>query len=350
MKRITWIVLGELVLLTMAQAASFDCGKVKSNIEKLICGDAALSKLDEELSASYKIALEDERQVDSFRQTQKQWLKERNGCSDAACVKLAYETRLKSLTVLLARSSDVGEPTNLKVTSSTQGGDWTYRDGGGKNQPLCHELLKRLNRYDRDESLENRCSFPVIASYPQFTMPPWEELDLKTHEELLFKLMKYSGEGGPDGYFHLLPGLKQRAPDSTYRYKAKQFAKEGVHLRMWRTRLVQHYGTGPIVSAPPGEQAIVQMYIPMPKEGLDTYCVGKPKPAKVNSLELLFIVTADLSGPDPNVDPGTFGILGGRDLVIYEGQPWLVSSEDIWRDGVLMLNQYCDFEFVKWKK
>jgi hypothetical protein len=162
--------------------------------------------------------------------------------------------------------------------------------------------------------------------------------------------MKYSGEGGPDGYFHLLPGLKQRAPDSTYRYKAKQFAKEGVHLRMWRTRLVQHYGTGPIVSAPPGEQAIVQMYIPMPKEGLDTYCVGKPKPAKVNSLELLFIVTADLSGPDPNVDPGTFGILGGRDLVIYEGQPWLVSSEDIWRDGVLMLNQYCDFEFVKWKK
>ncbi len=41
-----------------AQAASFDCGKAKTRVEKLICANAELSKLDEQLSREYKAALE----------------------------------------------------------------------------------------------------------------------------------------------------------------------------------------------------------------------------------------------------------------------------------------------------
>lgn len=225
--------------------------------------------------------------------------------------------------------------------TSAQGGDWTYREGAGKNELLCRDLLKRLNRYARD----GKCSLPVIASYPKFTAPPWAELDPKMYEELLVKLEKY-GDGGPSYYFHLLPGLKERQPESVYRYRAKRFIEQGGRLRMWRTRLVKHYGTGPIVPAPSGEQTVVQMYIPIPKENQDTYCVGKPKPTQANALALIYIVAADLGGLDPNVDPGTYGILGGHDLVIYEGKPLLIGSESIWRDGELMLDRLCNFEFV----
>lgn len=340
MKLISWVVLVFLALTMPVHAASFDCEKASSKVEKLICNSPEISKLDDGLAKTYQETLlkVNEEKKKRLVIEQRNWLKQsRNNCSDEACVKQAYTSRLEALAVFLISKTLV------------QFGDWIYRDGGGKNESLCHELLKRLNRYDRDEGLENRCSFPVIASYPQFTAPPWEELDLGKNEELLFKLMKYGGEGGPDGYFHLLPELKQRSPDSAYRYKAKRFVEEGGRLRVWRTRLVNQYGTGPIVSAPPGEQTIVQMIFSVPKVNQDAYCVGKPKPTSVYGAALLYIVTSDLSGPDPNVDPGTYGILGGHDLVIYEGKPLLVGSESIWQDGELRLSQLCDFEFITGK-
>jgi uncharacterized protein len=97
MKRLFLIVLGWLALSFAAQAASFDCVKAVSKVEKLICADSELSKLDEELAAAYKTALQDEQKADSIRQVQKRWIKERNDCADVACVKRAYEVRLLGL-------------------------------------------------------------------------------------------------------------------------------------------------------------------------------------------------------------------------------------------------------------
>ena len=98
MKQISWIVLGCLALPPTAQAASFDCSKAISTVEKLICGNDELSKLDEELNAAYKYALDDEKQAGRTRQAQKKWMTARNGCSDAACIKLAYQNRIFELT------------------------------------------------------------------------------------------------------------------------------------------------------------------------------------------------------------------------------------------------------------
>ena len=81
-----------------AQSASFDCGKAASNVEKLICGNAELSKLDENLNNAYLrvIARSDVKQkaIDS----QRQWLKnERNVCRSTECIKIAYEKRISEL-------------------------------------------------------------------------------------------------------------------------------------------------------------------------------------------------------------------------------------------------------------
>jgi len=81
----------------LADAASFDCKKATTDIEKMICADPELSKLDEELNAAYKTARLDKKEADVIKQAQKQWMKERDSCADADCVKLAYEARLSSL-------------------------------------------------------------------------------------------------------------------------------------------------------------------------------------------------------------------------------------------------------------
>jgi uncharacterized protein len=97
MKRIAWVVLGWLPLLTIAHAASFDCEKSNNQVEKLICTDDELSKLDEQMAGFYETALLDKNWAGTVRQTQKQWLTERNSCSDAACVKNAYVSRMRNI-------------------------------------------------------------------------------------------------------------------------------------------------------------------------------------------------------------------------------------------------------------
>jgi uncharacterized protein YecT (DUF1311 family) len=80
-----------------AQSASFDCQKAWAKVEKTICSDPALSKLDDELAAAYKSALQTG-DAPGIKAGQKSWLKGRNGCKeDTECLRYAYQARLKSL-------------------------------------------------------------------------------------------------------------------------------------------------------------------------------------------------------------------------------------------------------------
>lgn len=89
------------------QAASFDCTKASTKIEKLICGNNELSKLDEALSRIYQQALDrsiqaldpsiDRQQV---IKEQREWLKNtRNICGDVECLKDAYKKRIDSINI-----------------------------------------------------------------------------------------------------------------------------------------------------------------------------------------------------------------------------------------------------------
>ncbi len=87
-----------LIIPASACAASFDCGKATSEVEKIICGDAALSKLDDALNEAYLKALERPDDKEQTIQSQKWWLKnERNKCRDGQCLKKTYGTRIREL-------------------------------------------------------------------------------------------------------------------------------------------------------------------------------------------------------------------------------------------------------------
>ena len=111
------LILPALFLLTIAvnvDAASFDCGKAASEVEKLICGDDELSKLDESLNKAYLQALKRTDIKEQTIKSQRQWLKnERNACQNAECIKKAYETRIKELRLSVRNGPDCGETPDL---------------------------------------------------------------------------------------------------------------------------------------------------------------------------------------------------------------------------------------------
>jgi uncharacterized protein YecT (DUF1311 family) len=95
------VLLGIFFLFTVAgeiNAASFDCEKASSEVEKTICSDDELSKLDETLNKVYLQALKRTDIKEQTIESQKQWLKKvRDACQDADCLKEAYENRIWEL-------------------------------------------------------------------------------------------------------------------------------------------------------------------------------------------------------------------------------------------------------------
>ena len=84
----------------LTYSASFDCTKAKSPVEKAICSDTELGKLDEDLSKVYKDALK-EHPVENYVKTrQRAWLKTNSNCDKsklATCLKENYKERIKQL-------------------------------------------------------------------------------------------------------------------------------------------------------------------------------------------------------------------------------------------------------------
>ncbi|MBP1680711.1 MAG: hypothetical protein H6Q35_1050 [Proteobacteria bacterium] len=79
--------------------ASFDCDKATTKVEKMICQDEELSKLDKKLSEVYTsfYLLTKEIKTD-----QRAWVKQRNQCQDTNCIKELYQVRIKELNTSLS--------------------------------------------------------------------------------------------------------------------------------------------------------------------------------------------------------------------------------------------------------
>lgn len=98
-------------------AASFDCTKDVSQVEKLICTEDELSRLDDELAAAYRAASGAAGAADQVRRDQRQWLAVRNACGDRVCIKSAYDHRLADLRAARG-SSQAGKPAAAPVTDA----------------------------------------------------------------------------------------------------------------------------------------------------------------------------------------------------------------------------------------
>ena len=136
----TLCLMGCLMLPCATWAASFDCSRAQTKVEKLICSDAELSKLDEDLAIAYKTALKASDFPTSLRlqSNQKQWLKKRDDCTAERCVKNSYEARLSSLENSI-NSKQAGIENSPELAQKT----------GASNQKICTEVSDTLLRISK---------------------------------------------------------------------------------------------------------------------------------------------------------------------------------------------------------
>lgn len=83
-----------------AFATSFDCTKASTSVEKMICNNPLLSKLDDALAKNYTDQVgnaQSARERTGFQQEQKVWIRERNSCADEACLVKLYSNRVDQL-------------------------------------------------------------------------------------------------------------------------------------------------------------------------------------------------------------------------------------------------------------
>lgn len=108
MKKVIILAVTLSAISTLAFGASFDCEKAGTSIEKMICGDADLSKYDDELGVLYKKARE---AFPEEKKKQKAWIVERNQCDSANCLMNLYKQRNLELQAALDRASADGADT-----------------------------------------------------------------------------------------------------------------------------------------------------------------------------------------------------------------------------------------------
>ncbi len=128
MRAIAWAAAICLVLMPSAQAASFDCAKASSFVEKAICSDKQLSSMDDQLARLYKAARATGGNA-ALEAEQKAWLSSRDQCADAACLKKAYADRIAALSGPTAVPSASGDFTG---TYKMKGGEALIVQTAGK--------------------------------------------------------------------------------------------------------------------------------------------------------------------------------------------------------------------------
>lgn len=130
-------------------AASFDCEKAATKVEKLVCASAEVSDLDTKLTKAYESALSklaaDER--NGLISEQRRWLQQsRNRCQQATCLKHAYWERLARLeTYSRPRQPELSEhERQTAVQALLNSGTFTLAAGSGAQ--VCGAILEDLKQ------------------------------------------------------------------------------------------------------------------------------------------------------------------------------------------------------------
>ena len=108
-------VIGFLFFTATAFAASFDCSKAGTPIEKAICSYPELSALDEQLASAYRAAATTSADQNQLKHEQRTWITQiRNACEDTNCLARAYQSRINDLS---RSASDQTLPANEQRVS-----------------------------------------------------------------------------------------------------------------------------------------------------------------------------------------------------------------------------------------
>lgn len=157
-----------------AHAASFDCARARTKVEKIICGDAVISELDSRLRAIYQDVLgkADDEPKRQLIVDQKHWLNfTRNACKKITCLKHAYWSRQAALETffepkspLYQHESEKGEAIEKVLTTAP-----LYPLSPN---PFCRQIFDDLKQLKGIRFVD-----PVVQtqSYEDPALDPWKK-------------------------------------------------------------------------------------------------------------------------------------------------------------------------------
>ncbi|MHB8149270.1 MAG: lysozyme inhibitor LprI family protein [Desulfobulbia bacterium] len=176
MKRLlAWIVVvWGLFFGAQAWAASFDCAKASTKVEKLICENSTISKLDDELSKVYQDDLlkANEEQKQRLIAEQKHWLKyTRNVCADEPCFKHAYWSRMAELATFFGPHSPLYKKEADKAEAIKEVLTTNRFEASQGTTAFCHQMFDDLKQMNGIEFVD-----PIVQvqSYEDPALDPWK--------------------------------------------------------------------------------------------------------------------------------------------------------------------------------
>ncbi|HHF7346030.1 TPA: lysozyme inhibitor LprI family protein [Legionella feeleii] len=113
-----------LSVISISYAASYDCQKAGSAIEKMICNDQELSIKDSYLGLLYN-QIANTASSSQLTKSQKQWLKERDLCQSPSCLAKTYDQRINALHAMLPAS----QPIQKQIATGTWLADYSNQYG-----------------------------------------------------------------------------------------------------------------------------------------------------------------------------------------------------------------------------
>lgn len=177
MKRLVVMTCGWMCLAVPGWGASFDCKKAKTEVEKAVCANPELSKLDDEMARTYREALV--RDEGATKQSQKAWLARRDECgSEPVCLISSYETRLAALRGPHAGVFVRGVRYKYDLL------DHQSIDSPNRGPTVCQQFLRTL------DALGNPmlgCGLGPLPNGP-LTRPEWRPIDAWEHRRWIFQI------------------------------------------------------------------------------------------------------------------------------------------------------------------
>jgi len=160
---------GLMLFSVMSYAGpSFNCAKAGNTAEHLICSSERLSEMDEILSSNYKNAVSNGIDV---KADQRQWIKERNLCTDERCLEISYSGRND---LLIANLEEKGlvyytyDQLNRQGASDDddqEDDSESYNNTNNNSMPsiLSSDEVYKLQRVYRDEGLAKYVTLKIIS-------------------------------------------------------------------------------------------------------------------------------------------------------------------------------------------
>ena len=163
-------------------AASFDCVNAGTKVEKMICSNADVSVMDEQLTEAYKKAMETVSDKEALKKQQVKWLKEiRNKCLDYECLVQAYPSQVE----LLKASSgpSLGKQAVISLVHASAASTvnskkpMTFKLVYGDSYPICKPYVDMLNAAKYTEY--PACERKILPEFSQFKAINWRKIENK---------------------------------------------------------------------------------------------------------------------------------------------------------------------------